>query len=71
MISINCFKLIDKNIIKNIIKIMTFDEWIWKVCERYSIRYRTEPHEIYSIIDLFDAKLSFMDGVRHEEYKIS
>lgn len=48
--------------------IMDFDEWIFKVCERLS-NGRKEITEVYSTIDLADAKLAFMDGVSWAEYK--
>lgn len=49
---------------------MTFDEWIYKVCELAQIRSRKEITDIYSLVDLTDAKLSYMEGVSPEDYNI-
>ena len=42
----------------------------WKVVEykHQQLRGRVETQDIYSSIELFDAKLHFMDGVSPEEY---
>jgi hypothetical protein len=47
---------------------MTFDEWIYKVCLHISNRTRKEITDVYSSIDLTDAKLTFLDGINPEEY---
>lgn len=49
---------------------MKFDEWIYEVAECISTKSRKDITEVYSMIDLTDAKLAFMDGVAPEEYKI-
>lgn len=48
---------------------MTFDQWIGTVCEIISNRTKKEITEVYSSINLTDAKLSFIDGVSPEDYK--
>lgn len=48
--------------------IMEFDEWIFKVCERIA-NGRKDINDVYSTIDLTDAKLAFMDGISFIEYK--
>lgn len=49
---------------------MTFDEWICKVVEykHQQLRGRVETQDIYSSIELSDAKLNFIDGVAPEDY---
>lgn len=47
---------------------MTFDEWLFKVVEYIQLQSRREPTEIYSSLDLTDAKLSYLDGITPEEY---
>lgn len=41
---------------------MDFDEWIFRVCEKLSYG-RKDITEIYSSLNLTDAKLAFIDGV--------
>ena len=48
--------------------IMEFDEWVFKVCERIANGIK-EIGDIYSTIDLNDAKLAFIDGISWIEYK--
>lgn len=48
---------------------MAFDDWIYEVCLIISNRTRKEITDVYSTIDLTDAKLSFLDGIRPEEYR--
>lgn len=48
---------------------MTFDEWLYKVCERLSCNGKRDITNIYSSINLFDAKLSFIDGVSYMDYE--
>lgn len=50
---------------------MTFNEWISKVVEHISTKYRKDPTEVYSSIYLTDAKLSFLDGMAPEDYQIN
>ena len=47
---------------------MNFEEWLFQVCHLMSIKYRRDETEIFSSIDLTDAKLSFLDGVLPENY---
>jgi hypothetical protein len=47
---------------------MAFDEWVYEVCLNISSRTRKEITDVYSSIDLTNAKLSFPDGIRPEEY---
>lgn len=49
---------------------MTFDQWIYEVCECISIKTKKEITEIYSNISLTDAKLQFVDGVSPEDFVI-
>lgn len=46
---------------------MNFNEWIFKVCERLSNGTK-EISDIYSTIDLTDAKLAYIDGISWAEY---
>lgn len=50
---------------------MTFDNWIAKVAEHLAKKYKKESTDIYSLIDLTDAKLAFLDKVDPEEYDIN
>jgi hypothetical protein len=50
---------------------MTFDEWLAKVVEYFSTRYRKDTQDIYSSIDLTDAKCAWRDGAIPETYKIN
>ena len=45
-----------------------FDEWMFKVVEHIAKRTRREETEIYCTINLFDAKLQFIDGVSPENF---
>lgn len=47
---------------------MTFDQWMFKVVEHITITTKREQTEIYCSIDLFDAKLQFLDGVKPEDF---
>ena len=47
---------------------MSFDEWLFKMCEHKAKLLRKDPTEIFSSTDLYDAKLSFYDGVAPEDY---
>lgn len=49
---------------------MNFDEWCYKVCEYQGSLNKKDPHDIYPYIDLTDAKLSFLSGIKPEDYKI-
>ena len=46
---------------------MNFNQWLYKVCEILG-GGRNNETEIFSTIDLFDAKLSFIDGMTPFEY---
>ena len=46
-----------------------FDEWMFKVVEHIAKRTRKDETEIFSSIQLFDAKLQFIDGVKPEDFK--
>lgn len=50
-----------------------FDKWIWEVVELRHLRLRGkfEPQDIYSCIDLTDAKISFLDGISPSEYNFN
>lgn len=47
---------------------MTFDEWIFKVCQILSDKHRKDITEVYSSINLTDAKLSYIDNDSPEIY---
>jgi hypothetical protein len=49
---------------------MNFDEWLFQVCEFISIKTKKDITDVFSSIDLTDAKLAFLDGEKPEEYKI-
>lgn len=44
-----------------------FNEWLYTAVE-IRCNDRKEPHDILPLIDLTDAKLSFMDGMSAKEY---
>lgn len=50
---------------------MTFDEWIYAVCIYLQTRkaIKVELQEIYSTINLVDARNAFIDGIAPEDYK--
>ena len=49
---------------------MTFDEWLYKVCEYIaSKRYKGTPHDVYQAINLTSAKLAWLDGTPPELYE--
>jgi len=52
-------------------KKMNFNEWLFKVCESLSIKTGKEITDVFSSIDLTDAKLSFIDGETPEEKVMS
>lgn len=45
-----------------------FDEWIFEACNYKAINSRKDVHDLFPIVDLTDAKLSFLDGMSAEEY---
>lgn len=45
-----------------------FDEWLFEACNYKAVRGRKDPHDIFPLVDLTDAKLSFLDGVTALEY---
>ena len=47
---------------------MTFEQWLFKACEFISIKTRKDITEVYSSINLSNAKLAFLDGENPEEY---
>lgn len=47
--------------------ITTFDEWLYQAIEIFC-NGKKDPHNIYPLIDLASAKLSFIDGMTSEEY---
>jgi hypothetical protein len=50
---------------------MTFEQWIYAVCveiQRKSLR-PVELQNVYSSIDLTDARLAYIDGEVPEKYK--
>lgn len=49
---------------------MNFDDWCYKVCEYQGMLLGRDPHDVYPLIDLTDAKLSFVDGVSPDKYLI-
>jgi hypothetical protein len=48
-------------------KLTPFDVWLFKVVERLSKGVR-DPTDIFVRIDLYDAKLAFIDGVSPNDY---
>lgn len=50
---------------------MTFDEWLYEVCEYIQIRTRKDMTDIYSSINLTDAKIAYMDNFTPRNYVIS
>ncbi len=47
---------------------MNFDQWIYIVCENISLKSRKEITDVYSSIDLTDAKLAFIDNETPQQY---
>ena len=47
---------------------MTFDEWLFQVCELISKKTHKEITDIFSSVDLSDAKLTYLDGIPPESY---
>ena len=49
---------------------MNFEEWVYKVCENLkNTKFRhIEMEDIYSSLDLTEAKYAFLDGESPEEY---
>lgn len=45
-----------------------FNEWLFKACSIKAENSRKDVHDLFPIIDLTDAKLSFIDGETPEEY---
>jgi len=45
-----------------------FNEWLFEACNYKALRNRKEAHDIFPLVDLTDAKLSFLDGVTALEY---
>jgi len=48
---------------------MDFDQWLYEACEYISMKTGKNIHDIYQMINLTDAKLSFIDGIDPVEYK--
>lgn len=49
---------------------LTFDEWLYKVCENISQKtMKKDVQDIFTSLDLTDAKLQFVDGVEPEEFE--
>lgn len=46
---------------------MEFNSWLYKAVEIYC-NGKKDPHKIFPIVDLTDAKLSFIDGLSPTEY---
>ncbi len=47
---------------------VAFDEWMFKVVEHIAKKTKKDETEIFSSIQLFDAKLQFIDGVKPENF---
>lgn len=45
-----------------------FEKWLFEACNYKALRNRKEAHDIFPLVDLTDAKLSFLDGVTALEY---
>lgn len=50
---------------------MNFDEWIYKVCECMQRTSRKEITEIYSSIDLTEARYAFLDNIAPENFEVA
>ena len=48
---------------------MKFEEWLFQAVYYLSIKYRKDETEVYSSIDLYDAKLQFLDNVHPVNFK--
>lgn len=44
-----------------------FDKWLHEAVEIFC-KGRKDPHDVYPLIDLTQAKISFLDGMTAEEY---
>lgn len=47
-----------------------FDKWLFEVCKNISEKTKRDIIIVYSLINLTDAKLSFMEGILPNEYEI-
>jgi hypothetical protein len=50
---------------------MDFQQWLVTVVESVAIKTKKDITEIYSLIDLTEAKLSYLDDLSPEEYSIN
>ena len=50
-------------------KSLTFNEWIFEVAENIAKIKRKDVTDIYVCLDLYEAKLAFLDGLSYDEYK--
>ena len=48
---------------------MDFQKWLFEVVHLLSIKYRKDETEIYSYIDLTDAKMQFLDDVKPTDFE--
>ena len=45
-----------------------FNDWLFEACNIKAETSRKDPHDIFPMVDLTDAKLSFISGETAEEY---
>ena len=45
-----------------------FNKWLFQVCQYLGDKHRKDISDIYSSIDLTDARCQFMDGLSPQEY---
>lgn len=55
----------------NNIESMGFDEWLFSVCDYVAQYKKVSAEDVYSEINLTDAKLSYRDGISYIEYASS
>lgn len=48
---------------------ISFDRWLYLVCEHIANKSRKDITDVYSSIDLTNAKLSFIEGVEPSNYE--
>ena len=48
---------------------VTFNSWLYKAIEIFC-KDKKQPHDIYPLVDLSRAKLSFVYGITSEEYSL-
>lgn len=71
MVYTNCAEgVILPNKLKQILN-MDFQQWLFEVVHLLSIEYKKDATEIYCNIDLYDAKMQFLDDIKPIDFKFN